>query len=244
MKLSNLLFREKTQAGIKDTVTFNAPGTYYPPYGKTAFLLQGKGQSGNAPVPGNYAGTNPSSQVYWYTNSPTQGNQANQNPPVPASTTTPVPGFIYLFVYSYDWHLSYDSNYSYYTFPPGNISGYCPPNTYIDTGSEFVYTKYYCLASWQPPYTYTYNYTTPGNWNYNTIPGTDVYYTQPGNAYYNPTTPGNAGSDYTVLGITLPGGAADTSAPVVGYSPVSIDYSPSGTPISCPPGGYVKIQNV
>jgi hypothetical protein len=77
------------------------------------------------------------------------------------------------------------------------------------------------------------------------------YYTNP--TYYNPTTynptvpgntiPGNQGGSYVVLGVPLPGGISDSSAPVVGPTPASVDYISGGISISVPPGGYVSIIN-
>lgn len=58
MSLFGKLQRERTNPRVKATTTFNAPGTYFPEYGKTVFTVGGRGESGssNPPTPGN---TNP-----------------------------------------------------------------------------------------------------------------------------------------------------------------------------------------
>ena len=76
----------------------------------------------------------------------------------------------------------------------------------------------------------------PGNANYNPV--------VPGTSNYNTVVPGNAGASNSVLGVSLPGGAVGSAAPVIGYVPVSIDYTAAGISITCPTGGYVKIQNL
>lgn len=50
MNLFGRLQRERTWARVKDTVTFNGPGTFtfIPQYGKTLFTVAGKGQDGSA----------------------------------------------------------------------------------------------------------------------------------------------------------------------------------------------------
>jgi hypothetical protein len=175
MRMTTMLFRERSNVTRKETITFSAPGIYYPPYGKTAFLLQGQGVPGNAPSGGNYAGTNP----------PSGGNLAGTNP-----------------------------------------STYGPP-----------YIAYYTPGS--PAYA-----GQPIGWYSNSYPGSNYYNPyQPGTAYYNPATPGNAGPSNAVLGVTLPGGAVSTAAPIIGYVPITVGYANAGVPISVPTGGYVKIQN-
>ena len=91
-KLSLSLRKEPTGEGVTTSTTFNSPGTYIPPYGKTKVLVGGRGASGNLTVPGTYAGTNaptggnfagtyaPSGGNYAGMNSPTGGNYAGVNP--------------------------------------------------------------------------------------------------------------------------------------------------------------------
>jgi hypothetical protein len=55
-------------------------------------------------------------------------------------------------------------------------------------------------------------------------------------------TPGNAAAPTVVLGITFPGGAADTVAGAVADTQVRLSYSEIGTPISVPSGGFVTIK--
>lgn len=221
MRLTTMLFRERSNVARKETITFTAPGIYYPPYGKTAFLMQGQGMPGNAPVGGNYAGTNAASGGnYAGTNSPTGGNYAGTNPSnsgIWQKTTSAS--------FNNVTNTSYGSGYSL----PTPLTNYSAPN------GGYITDSY----SWISP-------ASPGNAYYNPVSPGYAYYNPyyPGTDYYNPSTPGSAGSDTNVLGVTLPGGAASTAAPVVGYVPVSVNFTNSGVPISVPSGGYVKIQNV
>ena len=213
MKLSRLLFREKTQAVVKQTVTFNAPGTYYPPYGKTAFLLQGQGQPGNASSGGNIAGYNASG-----------GNIAGYN----ASGGNYAGERVYQTAYYYDSGNGANQGGGIIFNSPSCPSGYST-NSNLPSGNFATYAVVYSCTPYYNPY-------NPGNPNYNAY--------NPGNPNYNTYYPGNTGPSYNVLGVNLPGGAADSAAQVVGYVPVTIDYTTSGISISCPPGGYVKIQNL
>lgn len=196
MRMTTMLFRERSNVTRKETITFSAPGIYYPPYGKTAFLMQGQGVPGNAPSGGNYAGTNP----------PTGGNYAGTNPAGPSIL---------------NWY----------------FSGF----NYNPTGPSYFYAGYgsgYSVPASGLQITYTVTGSSPGT------PGTDYYNPySPGTAYYNPATPGAAGTPTSLLGVTLPGGAVSTAAPIIGYVPISVGYSNAGVPISVPTGGYVKIQN-
>lgn len=275
MTVSKAFFLEQTNAATKATTTFNAPGIYQPPYGKTVYLLQGQGQPGNASSGGNYAGTNPttggnyagtnpgSGGNYAGTNPSTGGNYAGTNPTTggnPAGTNPPTggnyagsnPTTYTIYAYSADFG----------SFSIGSGNGPLPAPAYNST-----YGWYFTYANGAPttPGTAYYNPTVPGNAKYNpTVPGNpyynpvvpgnayynpyypgNAYYnpTVPGNAYYNPYVPGNSGPTNNVLGVTLPGGPADSSAPVVGYTPVSISFTNAGTPVSVPTGGYIKIQN-
>jgi len=227
MKISGLLRRERTNAIVKQTVTFNAPGTYYPPYGKTNFSLQGKSTAGN----------------------PTTYNPTTSNPSVAGNAipgnTVPVPGYFvfqgFTFVTTYlvynDWTASTypgrggfsftywagaPTDYSYYT---SDGAGTWNMVTSFTGSSQTELTTYgYYVPAFSYANATTYNPATPGN----TVPGN--------------TIPGNAGPSYNVLGVPLPGGAANTAAPVVN-APVSIDYTTGGISISVPPGGYVSIIN-
>jgi hypothetical protein len=274
MKLSSRLFREKTQAVTLQTITFNASGTYYPPYGKTSFLLQGQGQPGNATTGGTYANTNPGSGGNANYNPYVAGN-ANYNPVVAGNA-------------NYNPVVAGNANYN--PVVPGNYAGVnggvnqsyidnavpgsytssttygsaanCPSSYSTSSGNQYYSATYFCTPYYNPSTGGNYANTNPptgGNYantnastggNYaNTnagsggnVAGYNTYY--PGNANYNTVVPGNSGSPSSVLGVSLPGGAADTAAPIIGYVPVSIDYTTSGISITCPPGGYVKIQNL
>ena len=120
-------------------------------------------------------------------------------------------------------------NYSIWSANVQNITGYNPTYYNSVVPGNAVYNAY-------TPGNANYNPVTPGNANYNP--------NVPGNANYNSGIPGNASPASDVLGVTLPGGAAGTPAPVIGYVTVPISYSSSGVPIMVPPGGYVKIKNI
>lgn len=102
------------------------------------------------------------------------------------------------------------------------------------------------------PGTYTVGYTVPGNavpGNTNpsttnpSTPGTANYNPSvPGNANYNPTTPGVAGTPFTTLGVTFPGGAVGTVAPVVGDTMVFTTYSQTPAPVNVGSGAYVIVK--
>ena len=230
MKVSGLLRREKTNVVVKETVTFNAPGTYYPPYGKTNFRLQGRSTPGN---PTTYNPTVPGNTV--------PGNYAS------GGNQVTVPGYFvttgFYFQYVYQIYTSWSG------YPFGFIAYY-----YFSTSPYFAYGLFgYNVwgdgASW-----YYTDYWTGGGYSQQVANGYSVptfYYTNP--TYYNPTNsnptipgntiPGNQGTSYTVLGVPLPGGGSDSSAPVVGPILVGVDYTTSGISISVPPGGYVSIIN-
>jgi len=366
MKLAGLLQRERSTVAVTQTITFNAPGIYYPPYGRSVFVLSGQGTPGNATVPGNVSGTNtynystyvPASggnvaayypatggnvsgnnsytytnteyqppypvfaynqpAVYYYyggeayagtnpgsggnyagVNAATPGNVSGTNPASPGNpagilytkyqfyyvtdsfgfysgsftqrnqqaANLPAPTHYYLYYGSYyDVTENFTSTGVYYNpGTPGN-SNYNPPtpgNPYYNpytpgnayNAPYYVAVNYsYAVYNTAPGYYYTVTQYVPGNPNYNpyypAYSNYNTYYpaytyntTVPGNPNYNPTVSGNAGSTYNVLGITLPGGNSDSSAPVIGYSTIGIDYTTAGIPISVPPGGYVVIQN-
>jgi hypothetical protein len=227
MKISGLLRREKTNAIVKQTVTFNAPGTYYPPYGKTNFSLQGKSTAGN-PTTSNPATSNPA----------VAGNAIPGNTvPVPAYFVTQ--GFTFVTVYQIynDWTAStYPGrggfSFTYWATEPQSFSYYTSDGagtwnmvTFFTGGTSTEQSAYgYYVPGFSYANATNYNPATPGN----TVPGNTIL--------------GNAGPSYNVLGVPLPGGAANTAAPVVN-APVSIDYTTGGISISVPPGGYVSIIN-
>jgi len=230
MKISGLLRRERTNAIVKETVTFNAPGTYYPPYGKTSFRLQGRSSPGN---PTTYNPTVP-------------GNTVPGNVTANANQVT-VPGnFVYQFTYfQYVYQIrQYWDGYpfgfiDYYYFAPSPYF-----NSYVWGYNVFGYGNTWSL----------YDYWTGGGYTQAVPVGYSnptYFYFNP--TYYNPTTynptvpgnaiPGNQGSSYIVLGVPLPGGISDSSAPVVGPTSASVNYISGGISISVPPGGYVSIIN-
>jgi hypothetical protein len=313
MSLAFLLLKDRTNSIVTNSVVFNAPGIYYPPYGKAVFQITGQGSPGNTTVPGNVSGNNsyttttpvpasggnveayvPASggnyagtNAYTYStyvdavppsyagiNPATPGNSAT-NPAIPGNTGpiffenyavasvnntyitvnyyyssryiyapqgTPQPAGSYRTQYNpntYDYiYIDYYNNGTYDNSIPGNV--YTNPAT----PGNIYYNPYY------PAYTYDtyvpgnpiYNPYYPGYSNYNPYVPAYTYTTPvPGNPNYNPTVSGTAGTNYTVLGVPFPGGAADSSAPVIGLTTIVIDYTNAGTPISVPPGGYITV---
>jgi hypothetical protein len=224
MKAFKALKLEKTNVANKATVSFNSPGNYVAPYGKTVVRVSGRGASGNATTGGNYAGesyvstnpttggnyagesyvsTNPTTggnyagESYLYTNPTTGGNYAGESY-LYTNPTTPgntVPGTCVSTLYQYFTANNYTT---YDEFPgpcsPLGTSG-CSP---WPPGGDYciVYGYYTNPSSSNPP--------TPGNDVYTpyynpTVPGNDVY-----TPYYNPTVPGN--DNYTpYYNPTVPG---------------------------------------
>ena len=224
MPLSKNLRKERSQAIDLNTITFNAPGVYYPPYGKAAFQIDGRGSPGN-----------PSS----YYTAPAPPN-ANYNPVTPGTNGTTVG--------------ARQQTYVYYT-----KDVYQPPAVYYDQYNTFP-------VSWNDPYTKVgwaapdpisgynqqfdapfnrfrvtesvFTYSEVGDYVNAAIPGNIVSYNT---EYQNVLLPGNSSPATNILGITFPGGNGDSQAPVIGRATVPVDYTNAGTPISVPPGGYVKI---
>jgi hypothetical protein len=242
MKASKALKLEKTNVANKATVSFNSPGNYVAPYGKTVVRVSGRGASGNATTGGNYAGesyvsTNPTTggnyagESYWYTNPATPGNTT------PGNT---VPGTCVATLYQYFTANNY-TTYDEYPGPcsPLGTSG-CSP---WPPGGDYciVYGNYSNPSSSNPP---TTNPTVPGNDVYTpyynpTVPGNDNY-----TPYYNPTVPGNSGAPANIAGVPFPGGAADSVAPTVPPTATTLSYSPSGFSVTVPSGGYVNLDNI
>lgn len=206
MKSSSGLWRSKTDVGVKTSTTFNAPGVYVAPYGKTVVRIGGRGGTGNSPTGGNYAG-----EDYAGTNDPAYGGV---NPPdyggigPPTGHTT--------------WYQTFPGGDYYsdnpYLYGQNPSSGYYAPNDNYWTNSYSVY------------YTPGEPYYNPGNPYYN--PGTD-YYTPyynpyvPGNAYPpanigGVTFPGGSASSLApVVGMT---------STAISYAPagLSISVPPGG----------------
>lgn len=278
MKLFKGLLRERTRASVLQTITFNAPGTYYPPYGKTTFEIQGRGTPGNPTTGGNYAGTNPEEpgNVSGY-NPPTGGNYAGTNPETGGNYagtnpttggnyagTNPSTGGNYAGV---NWSSFITNSYrnttnntwrSFYSGFSGSNPNCPTPSSGATANWQYSY-QYDCTPRYNPvvPGNDYYNPVVPGNDYYNPIePGNDYYNpvvpgdanynpSVPGNDYYNPVEPGNSGAPANVLGVTLPGGASDSPAPVVGFLAISpVSFTNAGVAISVPPGGYVSIKNL
>ena len=242
MKISGLLRRERTNAIVKETVTFNAPGTYYPPYGKSNFTVAGRAGAGNPTSPGN---TIPGNTV---PGNPIPGNYVPGSPYPASGGNVAYYTSVTVYLYHDYWGGTYPGRGGYNSYGWTDFRGYggiTMPAWYQD-GSGFsgywymgydgpygsqvqsqpVYNPYY-PAGTNPAYTNptTYNPT-------NTNPTT-----------YNPTVPGNTGTAGNVLGVYFPGGGSDSAAPVVGATPVSVDYATAGISISVVPGGYISVIN-
>ena len=246
MKASKALKLEKTNVANKATVSFNSPGNYIAPYGKTVVRVSGRGASGNPTTGGNYAG-----ESYVSTNPTTGGNYAGEsyvstNPATPGNTT---PGTCVLTLYQY----FSDYNTTAYAEFPGPCSPFEPSGCepYAGGGNYCkIYSVYTNPSSTNPStpgnanYTPYYNPTVPGNANYTpyynpTVPGNDNY-----TPYYNPTIPGNSGTPANIAGVTFPGGAADSVAPTVSPTATTISYSASGFSVTVPSGGYINLDNI
>ncbi len=356
MKASKALKLEKTNVAVKATVSFNSPGNYLAPYGKTVVRVSGRGQSGNATTGGNYGGesyvsTNPNTggnyagESYVSTNPTTGGNYAGEsyvstNPATGGNyagesyvSTNPSTGGNYAGESYVSTNPTTGGNYAgetyYYTNPatPGNTTPGTCVSTLYQYFTEFttvaydefpgpcgplgtsscdpffigdtrrgdhckVYDYYTNPSSSNPPtpgndvYTPYYNPTVPGNDNFTpyynpTIPGNNnftpyynpvvpgtnnftpyynpvvpgtnnftPYYNPvvPGTdnftPYYNPVVPGNAGPPANILGVTFPGGAADSVAPTVSPTATAIAYNISGYSVTVPSGGYINLDNI
>lgn len=215
MKLSKQLRLEKTNVGIKANTTFNAPGNYVPPYGKTKVRIGGRGQSGNYSSGGNYAGEYYAGEAYAGTN-PSTNAYAGTNPSTPGNVVGTL----------YQWfdNDSYTSYSEYQGFDASNI----PPST---------------SGAYHAEYGAYYNAGTPGNAYYSQVPG-NAYYTPYYAAYYNTYYPGYAATPVNIGGVVFPGGSADSIAPVVPASTTTLAYSPTGFSVVVPAGGYVTIDNI
>jgi len=327
MSLGKLLFREKTNAAVKTNTTFNAPGNFPIPYGKTVVNVGGRGASGNTTTY-PYASTNPTTYPYVSTNPSAPGNAYynyvagndvyTTSPGNAIYNTTPGTANYNYVAASYPYASTNPTTYPYagtnatmyaggssvdteYLNPgaPPNIYGAAGPNwgpaasvpspTNNTAGASngpvyrTIYTYYnvnsttpggptyntvagtanynyvaasYPYASTNPttypyagsnPTTYPYSYTNPASYPYAgtnpATPGNANYSTSPGNANYN-YIPGNSGSTVNIGGVTFPGGASDSLAPVVPDTATILQYSVSGFTVTVPPGGYVTIQNV
>ena len=359
MPISKTLLRERTNTPKKQTIVFTAPGIYYPPYGKTAFLLQAQGAQGNSPMGGTVSTTNANSGGTYLSGGNVNAASGGTVAVAGTSGTNPVTGHNYVsggntnvasggtvlanasyvqgyanqkmwqnytivgYATSYAWtvtltaypplttptyiqsgylnYLRQWKNYSlvavvsnpitnptYYnpyvaaTTNPTVFNPYVPGNAFTNPTYYNPYTAAYTNPTYYNPYVAGTanpagnNPATGGNYAgtnapsggnvlvagtfvaatgntvaYNNIVYYNPYttgtnYTNPyvaGTTAYTPFVAGNVGSSTNVLGVTLPGGAAGTSAPTVGFVTVAVSYSNAGTPITVPTGGYVKIQN-
>jgi len=237
-KISLNLRREPTDVDATVTTTFNAPGNYVPPYGKTTILVGGQGAPGTATSGGTYAGTNPASGGnyagtyspsggnYWYTNPATPGNYAGTN-----ATGYYWSQYVTINGYSAYGYTAYNTGYNTVNsdYPTINISGYFNSYgvaRYDATGTKYVvgYANQLIMYATNDSATYAVpaSYSVGGNYtNYQQIS------VVPGGAYYNPTVPGNA--VYTPISP----GYAYYNAPVPGnayYNPTVPGNA--GTPFS------------
>jgi hypothetical protein len=157
MPLRKILLREKTNVTTTGSTTFNAPGTYVPPYGKTVVKIGGRGASGNPTTGGNYS----------------SGGNAYYNPYSPGYDVYGPTGvwqgqFIEFYTWGGDYGYSYNEGFGYSPTPPysyyGNAIGGCSNVNY-----NYIYTTYGYLYS-NSPSGGNYAGTNPTNYN-PTVPG-------------------------------------------------------------------------
>jgi hypothetical protein len=130
---------------------------------------------------------------------------------------------------------------------PGTVAGYNPPLMYGTSqtvtinnanSSQTVNNGNWGPSPSQPD---SYSYSTSSQY-------VNISYTQngtnSGTKYYNSTVPGTAGTPVTLGGVTLPGGAIGSLAPVVAPSPSNLTYNASGVSVTVPPGSYVAITPI
>lgn len=257
---------EKTNVGVKSNTTFNAPGTYVAPYGKTIIRVGGRGAPGNSGTSGNPS--NPGSP----------GNYTGTNPPQYAYTQPGSPQFVP--GTEYPGGTKYETRWAFWpggapwgeTSRFNSFSGFTSVyfNGYFQYGGPYFpggdqgefytvqYTQYGpayrpSFSFFQPPY----DVFNPGNPNFN--PPTAG---NPG----NPGSAGNAGSNFSLGGVTLPGGAGGNagsggsgtfgsaqpgnpggsgqSAPVISQTTSTLTYTGGGVGVPTPSGGYVTIDNL
>jgi hypothetical protein len=163
-----------------------------------------------------------------YTNPATGGNTNPSNSPTPGTTNPYTPA-------------SGGTTNPYTPASGGTTNDYYPAYSNVNPSTPAFYTSNANYNSFVPAFSYTT--TVPGNPNYNpVVPASGGNVSGTNTVNQNVLVPGNAASSTNVLGVSLPGGAADSAAPVVGPTTISIDYTNAGTPISVPPGGYVTVN--
>lgn len=226
MAIGKNLLKEKTNVGVKASVTFNAPGNYVAPYGKTVVRIGGRGASGNAgnpgnpgnnTVPGNFVPGNyvpgPGIRQITITNtySPASGFSKPFSTTYPCCSTQPFYQFNGLNCYGQQWWQTVNASINYslcsFTNPPS---------------------------------------TNP------TVPGTAGNIGSAGNAGSNATIggisfPAGSGGNAGAAGnIGSPGGAGGPAgtAPTVSPTATVLEYNPSGFSVTVPAGGYVDIDNI
>ena len=130
---------------------------------------------------------------------------------------------------------------TYYPASGGNTNPYYPAYSNSNPNTPGFYTSNANYNSYVPAFSYTT--TVPGNPNYNpVVPASGGNVSGTNTVNQNVLVPGNAASSTNVLGVSLPGGAADIAAPIIGPTTISIEYTNAGTPIPVPTGGYVTIN--
>lgn len=214
MAIGKNLLKEKTNVGVKGTVTFNAPGNYKAPYGKTTVTLGGRGATGNPGNPGNP--TVPGNYV-----------PGNYNPGAPHSTRS---------IYN---QYSPGSQGPRSSGGDGPFGGAFSPRSHFTTYTYWgqslhqsvTYTVDYSVgASTNPGHT---NPTSPGNPGNAGNPGSNA--TIEG-VYFPGGAGGNAGP------ASSPGGAGST-APTVSPTTVAVQYTTAGISVTVPSGGYLDFTN-
>lgn len=149
MKLASALLREKTNVGVKGATTFNAPGQYLPPYGKTTVRIGGRGASGNYSSGGNYAGEGYAGESYAGSNP----GYSYRNSPEESCTYSPSVYFPANYFSNGEW-----SGDSYYW--PGGYSCTSTPGNSVTVPGNAYYSPYY--TAYYNPY-YPGSAGTPSN---------------------------------------------------------------------------------
>ena len=219
MAIGKNLFKEKTNVGVKASTTFNAPGNYKAPYGKTVVKVGGRGATGNPGNPGNPS--NPGNY--------TPGNYVPGNPTTYVYNTTTFGPKV--------WGFGGGSNpfsQSFVTAPGPAPRGGSGQNTYYGQSYSYssTYATYYNAGAFSNPGSFT-----PGNPGNAGNAGTAGANATIGGVYFPGGAAGNAGPAGS------PGGAGGT-APTVSPATTTIEYSEAGFTVTVPSGGYVDLNNL
>lgn len=228
MAIGKNLLKEKTNVGVRATTTFNAPGNYKAPYGKSVVTIGGRGASGNAGNPGN------------------PGNPNNPGSHTPGNFA-PGPATYYRYmVYNYSGARFSNPRTCYGSFG-GHANPYGPRTYYLFspyTGQHahniITYSVDYSPNTTNPGSFTPGNPGTAGNAGGAGSAGSDATI---GGIYFAAGAGGNAGNAGSIGSPGGSGGAGATGT-VVSPTTTTIEYSEAGISITVPSGGYVDISNL